>query len=54
MEIKTGETMKKHLLLMTATSLLCTTLFAYSDADMDGVALTDLVDINGCTKKTTL
>ena len=53
--------MKKYLLLMSAT-LLCTTLFAYSDVDMDGVAdsvdkcpntpLTDLVDINGCTKKT--
>ncbi|SFV66534.1 hypothetical protein MNB_SM-6-1036 [hydrothermal vent metagenome] len=53
--------MKKYLLLITAM-LLSTTLFAYSDADMDGVAdsvdkcpntpLTDLVDINGCTKKT--
>ena len=54
--------MKKYLLLTTAATLLCTTLSAYSDTDMDGVAdsvdkcpntpLTDLVDINGCTKKT--
>ena len=53
--------MKQYLLLMIAT-LFSTTLFAYSDADMNGVAnsvdkcpntpLTDLVDINGCTKKT--
>jgi hypothetical protein len=52
--------MKKSI-VFTLLGALSTTLFAYSDADMDGVAdavdkcpntpLTDLVDINGCTKK---
>ncbi len=52
--------MKKMLLFMML-GLLSTSLFAYSDLDMDGVddsidqcpntPLTDLVDINGCTKK---
>jgi predicted porin len=52
--------MNKFLPLLLA-SLLSSSLFAYSDADMDGVAdnldkcpntpLTDLVDINGCTKE---
>ncbi len=52
--------MNKILSLLLAL-LLSTTLFAYVDSDMDGVAdsvdkcpntpLTDLVDINGCTKK---
>jgi hypothetical protein len=51
----------KKTILFTTLAALSTTLFAYSDADMDGVAdavdkcpntpLTDLVDINGCTKK---
>ncbi|MEN4053095.1 MULTISPECIES: DUF3187 domain-containing protein [Sulfurimonas] len=51
----------KKTILLTMITALSTTLFAYSDADMDGVAdavdkcpntpLTDLVDINGCTKK---
>jgi len=51
--------MNKFLPLLL-TSLLSSALFAYSDADMDGVAdnidkcpntpLTDLVDLNGCTK----
>jgi len=51
--------MKKIITFMLFASL-STVLFAYSDADMDGVddsidkcpntALTDLVDINGCTK----
>ncbi len=48
------------LLSLLLTSLLSTTLFAYTDSDMDGVAdsadkcpntpLYDLVDINGCPK----
>jgi len=52
--------MNKFLPLLLV-SLLSSSLFAYNDADMDGVAdnidkcpntpLTDLVDINGCTKK---
>lgn len=56
----TGEKMKK-IVLFTMLGVLSSSLFAYSDADMDGVAdgvdrcpntpLTDLVDINGCTKK---
>ena len=51
----------KKTILFTMITALSTTLLAYSDADMDGVAdavdkcpntpLTDLVDINGCTKK---
>jgi len=51
--------MNKFLPLLL-TSLLSSALFAYSDADMDGVPdsidkcpntpLTDLVDTNGCTK----
>ncbi len=52
--------MKKNLLLL-ASILLTVNLYAYTDNDMDGVndavdkcpnsLLTDLVDINGCTKK---
>lgn len=52
--------MKKKLLVIML-GVLSTSLFAYSDLDMDGVddsvdkcpntPLTDLVDINGCTKK---
>lgn len=52
--------MKKKLLFLVL-GCLCTSLFAYSDADMDGVAdnvdqcpntpLTDLVDIHGCPVK---
>lgn len=55
-----GEKMKK-LLLFIMLGMLGTTLFAYSDSDMDGVAddqdkcpntpFTALVDINGCSKK---
>ena len=51
--------MKKFLPLLL-TTLLSSALFAYTDSDMDGVAdsmdkcpntpLTDLVDVNGCTK----
>ena len=51
--------MNKFLPLLLIT-LLSSALFAYSDSDMDGVAdnidkcpntpLTDLVDVNGCTK----
>ena len=51
--------MKKFLPLLL-TTLLSSVLFAYSDSDMDGVddaidkcpntPLTDLVDVNGCTK----
>ena len=53
--------MKKTLFLLLS-SFIATSLFAYSDSDMDGVAnnvdkcpntpLTDLVDINGCSIKT--
>ena len=52
--------MKKSLLFITL-ALMTINLYAYSDNDMDGVddtvdscpnsLLTDLVDINGCTKK---
>jgi len=55
-----GEKMKK-LLLFIMLGMLGTTLFAYSDSDMDGVVddqdkcpntpFTDLVDINGCSKQ---
>jgi len=51
----------KKLLLFMILGVVSTSLFAYSDADMDGVddnidqcpntPLTDLVDMNGCTKK---
>lgn len=51
----------KKLLFLVALALSSTALFAYSDADMDGVEdssdkcpntpFTDLVDINGCTVK---
>jgi hypothetical protein len=53
--------MKKTILLITIIGALSTTLFAYSDADLDGVAdsvdkcpntpFMDLVDINGCPKE---
>lgn len=58
--INKGENMKK-LLILLMLSVLSKTLFAYTDLDMDGVddsidkcpntPLTDLVDINGCTKR---
>ncbi len=51
----------KKMLLIIMLGMLSTSLFAYSDLDMDGVddsidkcpntPLTDLVDMNGCTKK---
>ncbi|HIP15564.1 MAG TPA: DUF3187 domain-containing protein [Sulfurimonas autotrophica] len=51
----------KKLLLFIMLAMLGTTLFAYSDSDMDGVVddqdkcpntpFTDLVDINGCSKQ---
>ena len=54
----------KKMLLVIMLGMLSSSLFAYSDLDMDGVddsidkcpntPLTDLVDINGCTKKTLL
>jgi hypothetical protein len=53
--------MKKFTTLLFTFICLTTALFAYSDSDMDGVddavdkcpntPLTDLVDINGCSKK---
>jgi len=53
--------MKKSIVIFIASIFLSSGLFAYSDADMDGVAdsadqcpntpFTDLVDIHGCTIK---
>ncbi|SFV54943.1 hypothetical protein MNB_SM-5-68 [hydrothermal vent metagenome] len=53
--------MKKSIAILIASTLLASGLFAYSDADMDGVAdsadqcpntpFTDLVDLRGCTIK---
>ncbi len=53
--------MKKKIIFIITVGMLSTNLLAYSDTDMDGVfddvdrcpntPFSDLVDINGCTKK---